>query len=82
MSRKSRENKLRKVWRTYLTKGHQWTRQEVAWKLGIRIEDVQRLIDESGPSKVHVVERGFIRYCGCHYKRKFEGRLEPEAAEA
>ena len=74
MSREAREKKLRAVWRRYLTAGHRWTRQEVAREVGVRVEDVQRLIDEAGPTKVMVIDRGGSGHC-CHHKRLFEGRL-------
>jgi len=76
VSRATREKKLRKVWRQYLTRGKRWSREEVAKKHGCRIEDVQRLIDEAGPSKVLQVERSFSRQC-CWRARYFEGQLAP-----
>jgi DNA-binding transcriptional regulator LsrR (DeoR family) len=63
MSREAREKKLRKVWRYYLTAGHRWTRQDVAKKVGVRVEDVQRLIDEAGPTKIRVASRGGKGHC-------------------
>jgi hypothetical protein len=75
MSREARENKLRKVWRRYLTKGVRWSREGVAKKVGCRIEDVQRLIDEAGPTKVLQVERDFSRHC-CWRPRYYEGQLD------
>ena len=63
MSRETRERKLRMGWRHYLTRGHRWTRQEVAKKFGVRVEDVQRLIDESGPTQVQVAFRGYKGHC-------------------
>lgn len=75
MSREKREKKLRKVWRKYITEGCTWTREAVAKKHGVRIEDVQRLIDESGPGKVLEVTF-FSRRC-CWSPRQFRGQLPP-----
>ena len=76
MSRATREKKLRKVWRKYLTKGRRWSRESVAKEHSVRVEDVQRLIDEAGPSKVLQVDRNFSRQC-CWRPRYFEGQLGP-----
>lgn len=76
MSREARERKLLAAWRYYLTRGHRWTREGIAKKLGVRVEDVQRLIDDSGPTKVLQVNRGAGRSC-CWRPRVYEGQLPP-----
>lgn len=76
MSREAREKKLRKVWRRYITKGQTWTREKVAKEVGCRVEDVQRLIDESGPTKVLQIDRTRSRHC-CWFPRSFAGQLDP-----
>ena len=77
MSRETREKKLREVWRYYLTRGHKWTREGVAKKLDVRVEDVQRLIDEAGPSKVLQVTTFGKGCCGQWRPRVYEGQLPP-----
>lgn len=76
VSRATREKKLKKVWRQYLTRGKTWTREGVAERHGCRIEDIQRLIDEAGPSKVQEIDR---RAYGYHswQPRIFAGQLPP-----